>query len=640
MTRWLTAAQLIDLQLPALPADKGGLSRRIAKEGWQTSPLARQANGVWEYNMGLLPAEAQAELLARELREAAATAPVSPTSQAWEDFERLPEKSKATARERLAIVDQVATLRGGAMNKAEAVALVAKRASVSSSTLWGWIKLCDGRPRPDWLAALAPQYKGRTSTADCDPRAWDFFIADYLRPEQPSLSACYRRLQDTAAVHKWAPIPAVKTLQRRLERSMPAPARAMARQGRDAVARMFPHQTRDRAGFAAMQAVNADGHLFDVFVRWEDGTVGRPVATVIQDLGTGMIVGHRLGESENWSAVRLAFADMVERYGIPEDCWLDNGRAFASKWLTGGMKTRFRFKVRDDEPAGILTQLGVKVHWTTPYHGQAKPIERAFRDLCEEIAKHPACAGAYTGNAVNAKPENYASRAIPIADFRALVASEIARHNARSGRRGAGLNGGSFADAFTASLNAPGTVVIRATQAQRRLLLMAAEGVTCRKPTGEIQLGGNRYWAEELVPFSGLQVVVRFDPDDLHAPVAIYAKDGRLICEAPAIEATGFADSVAAQAHSRTKRQWIKAQREVLNIEKRLGIDDVAGLLPKLPAAPAAAAAPKVIRMVSDAGAPPTADDRAASSFGRAVRALADDDQDHEVVPFRGAGTG
>jgi hypothetical protein len=31
---------------------------------------------------------------------------------------------------------------------------------------------------------------------------------------------------------------------------------------------------------------------------------------------------------------------------------LDNGRAFASKWITGGANTRFRFKVREeDQPA-------------------------------------------------------------------------------------------------------------------------------------------------------------------------------------------------------------------------------------------------------------------------------------------------
>ncbi len=34
--------------------------------------------------------------------------------------------------------------------------------------------------------------------------------------------------------------------------------------------------------------------------------------------------------------------------------------------------------VKADEQDGISTSLGIKVNWATPYHGQVKPIERAF----------------------------------------------------------------------------------------------------------------------------------------------------------------------------------------------------------------------------------------------------------------------
>ena len=631
--KWYSAQQLCELGLPALPADKGALSRLIERMGWRRTPLARQVDGKWQYATALLPAEAQAALALR----------IAPTvsrgdSEAWARFEQLPDTTKATARQRLDIVERVFLLRAGGLKAATAVTLVAGEAGIGARTLWAWLSLVEGLAPADRLPALVPQHKGRTATAECDPRAWDFFVADYLRPERPSYTACYRRLEEAAAAHGWSPVPALKTLQRRIEKQFPAAAITLARQGREAVARQYPHQTRDRSGFAAMEAVNADGHKFDVFVRWPDGRTGRPVATVIQDLGTGMIVGWRLGESENWSAVRLAFADMVERFGIPEQCWLDNGRAFASKELTGGMANRYRFKVKAEEPLGILTQLGIKVHWTTPYHGQAKPIERAFRDLCEEIAKHPALSGAYTGNAIDAKPENYGSRAIPIDTFRDIVAAEIERHNGRRGRRGIGRNGESFAEAFARSL-AEGAIVRKASAAQRRLLLMAAEGVTLRKPTGEIELGGNRYWAEQLVDHIGAKVTVRFDPDDLHQPIGVFARDGRLICEAQPIETSGFDNAEAAQAHSRDKRRFVKAQREALEAERRLSIEDVAELLPRLP--PAAPAAPSVVRLVVPPAAPAgPRPDAARENFGRAIRALADVPDEGEIVPFRAAEAG
>ena len=55
-----------------------------------------------------------------------------------------------------------------------------------------------------------------------------------------------------------------------------------------------------------------------------------------QDLYSGKMVAWRVDRTENSNCVRLAFGDLVERHGIPEYCWLDNGRNFAAKWLTGG----------------------------------------------------------------------------------------------------------------------------------------------------------------------------------------------------------------------------------------------------------------------------------------------------------------
>lgn len=161
--------------------------------------------------------------------------------------------------------------------------------------------------------------------------------------------------------------------------------------------------------------MNADGHTLDVWVQWPDGEVLRPVVTVIADLYSNAILAYRVDKSESAAAVRLAFYDLFRDWGIPDFALLDNGRAFASKQMTGGQKTRFRFKVSPDETDGVLTALGVKVHWATPYSGQSKPIERSFRDLCDRVAKHPRLAGAYSGNSPMAKPD-YARGVQPV-DF-------------------------------------------------------------------------------------------------------------------------------------------------------------------------------------------------------------------------------
>ncbi|MEO0917403.1 MAG: transposase domain-containing protein, partial [Pseudomonadota bacterium] len=145
-----------------------------------------------------------------------------------------------------------------------------------------------------------------------------------------------------------------------------------------------------------------------------------------QDIYSGMILSYRLDRTPNSHCVQLTIGDLIEKWGIPEHVLLDNGREFAAKLITGGSKTRYRFKVKEDDPSGLLTSLGCEIHWALPYSGQSKPIERAFRDMCDRIAKHPAFAGAYTGNRPDAQPENYGEKAIPLDLFTSILDEEIA----------------------------------------------------------------------------------------------------------------------------------------------------------------------------------------------------------------------
>lgn len=599
MREWVTIAEVLPLAGPSLPASMSKL-QELAAATWRADPrrfrIRQGRGGGVEYHVSLLPADVRARLAAVEM--AGNTAPESRSSLLWAGFERLPQATKDKAGARLRAVQAVAGF-ANTLTRQLAVAHVAKAENISTSTLWNWLGEVEGIPAADWLAALAPRHAGRTATAECDARAWEFLKAQYLRPEQPNFQRSHELLLRAAAEHGWSPIPHPKTLKRRIEAEFPAAVRILLREGREAAARVFPPQRRDRSCFAPLEAINADGHKFDVFVRPADprAGVGRMVMTAFQDLYSGTILGWRLDWSENREMVRLAFADVVRDYGIPKKCWLDNGRAWASKWITGRMANRYRFKVKDEEPEGILTGLNIAVHWTTPYHGQAKPIERAFRDLCETIAKHPACAGAYTGNNPTAKPENYGSKAVAEADFRRLVATEIAAHNARTGRRAANCRGRSFIETLNDGLAQPGITVTRATEAQRRLLLLAAEGVTVKSAHAEIEMMGTRYGADDLADFMGRRVVARFDPQDLSQPLAVYTLDGRFVCTAEVIGDVAFESVDKGKDHQRRKGDYLRKLREVARAEQRLSIDEVAALLPESTPAPAQPQ-PKVVRMV------------------------------------------
>lgn len=588
---WFSPAELMTAALPGLPRGKSALADLIQRENWRADPqrarrAARQGGG-WEYHISLLPQLAQTRLMM--LFDAPANDARDPARDAlWQRYDALPAKHKAIAADRLrAVSDCMAMVVAGSTTQA-AAALIAHREQVSVRTVYYWQELATQHPREDWLAALAPSYRSEREWADCHPQIWDCIKSDYLRPEKPSFSACYRRVAAAAAEHGWQPLPSERALRRRLDAEVSEAAQILARSGRDRAKALYPAQRRTRDHLHAMEAVNMDGHKFDVFVRMPDGTITRLYLIALQDLYSGKFVAWRLSDSENKETTRLVIGDMVERFGIPERITLDNGRAFASKWITGGAPNRYRFKIRDEDPQGLLTALGVELQFTKPYSGQSKPIERAFRDLTDDVARHPVCAGAYTGNRPDAKPENYASHAVPLDVFRAHVDAMIAEHNARPGRKGGTCAGRSFDETFQASMEAPGTIVRQPTAAQRSLWLLASEGLRARKGNGEIHIYGNRYWARELTAFAGRKVIVRFDPDHLTKPLRVYDLDNSLICEAACVEDTGFHDAEAARTHERKRSAYQKALRLERDTHAALTAEQLAQVYAKgKPAAPA-----------------------------------------------------
>ncbi|MFD1792108.1 transposase domain-containing protein [Ochrobactrum teleogrylli] len=585
MKEWFTIAELATVGLPDLPTSEKGLDKVFRRKRQANPELARRENGktkpTWEYHISLLPKSAQTRLIVVHDAPANDDRDLHTAKKAalWARYEGLSMEHKARCERRLEALrfaDELISLSGLKVNVA--MELARSRFNVGIRSLYSWWSLVEGCDRSDWLAALAPSFASNAQRSECHDEAWDFLTSDYLRPERPSFSACYRRMVKVAAKRNWSPVPSERALRRRLDAEVTDAVQTLAREGKEKAKTLYPAQRRTRTHLHAMQMVNMDGHKIDVFVKvpWSETPV-RMYMLVIQDLYSGKIVAWRLSDAETWEAVRLVIGDMVETYGIPDDIYLDNGRAFASKWISGGSVTRFRFKVKEEDPRGLLTTLGVNMHWTTPYSGQSKPIERAFRDLADMIAKHPFCAGAYTGNRPDAKPENYASRAVPLEDFRMHVAAQIADHNAQAGRRAVNCAGRSFDETFLASME---TAIVRwPTAAQKSLWLLASEVLRTKKGSGEVHFQGNRYWSLELNQWAGQKVTIRFDPDNLHTSIKVYDMKNVLICDAPCIADAGFNDLDAARTHSRARRDYQKSLQAAADAKRKLSAQQLGELI-------------------------------------------------------------
>lgn len=613
---WMTATEIAEAGLPGLPRDKRKMNELIARDRWAMrvgpdgAPLHRKRagrGGNFEWHSALYPERARLELVKRGL----IAAPVETTSRIitlapargstdraasqWAAYDRLPQTAKDEAARRLAVIGAVESAQAAGATKTRAIQIASSQHGVSAATINNWFAAVAGVARADRLAFLAPDRKGGGAKAEIDQDAWQRYVSDYLSPSRPTHAACYWRTQLWAEAAGIA-IPHAKTFQRRFEKEIPPEVVLARREGMERVVEMVPSQERSVAHLHALHSVNIDGHKFDVSVAWPDGSVGRPMLVGIQDIYSRKMLAWRIDKSENAAVTRLVYADLFKRWGIPKRAYLDNSRTFASLWMTNGAKTRFRFKTREDLPEGLLVAMGIEVTFVTPYHGQAKPIERFWRDCAEYIARHPACVGAYVGPHTQAKPHNYGERAVPLAEFAALVDEQIRLMNAKMGRRTEMAGGGSFDQAYERSV-AAGAPIGRATPEQLRLALLTSDTVSTDRKSGAVTFLGNRYWAEGMGAYAGQRVVLRFDPDDLHSAVFAYDLKGQFIAELPVWEAVGFDNLAAAKDQAALRSRHRKAVRAAEEAEQLLSAHELARTMPGAAPEPDMPA-PRVVRPV------------------------------------------
>lgn len=575
MKEWWSIPEIAELGVGGLPNEVRALRKHIAGLHWdrdrnRSREVAgtRGRGGVTrEYHYTLFPLPVQIELRSRALLEASQEAANEDAEErrevVWGHYERASGKAKEKAAQHqkaLMLFEDVAAHR----SVSEAVQVVGEQFGLSRRTLYRLRNIVADRPRCDWLAYLVPHKGGGAAKAFIHPDALRYIVSDYTRPDESSFNACYERLEEVTAKNGWGKLPTKSTLLRRVRDEVGPAAMVLGRGGVDKAMRLVPSLERDKTGMRAMQAVNADGHVGDTRVLFPDGTIQRPIVVGFQDVYSSAALSFRVGQTENKDLIRLAAADMVQNYGIPDHAYFDNGRAFMSKLLTGRMKMRFRFKTKDGDPRGIFTALGTRVHAVTPYHGQSKPIERLWRVICDRVARHPACSGAYTGNSTSNKPSNYGTAAVPLDVYERVLATEMERYNKTLGRNTKVAQGRSYAQVFNESCLEPTTIIQRATAHQRRLFLMEADQKVARLPNGEIHIGGNRFWDEELIAWAGRRVVIRFDPQNLHEDLFVYSPDdSEFICRAPCLEAVGFQDIEGARKiaklRSECRKKWTAA---------------------------------------------------------------------------------
>jgi putative transposase len=474
----------------------------------------------------------------------------------WAHYDRLKGPAKSKAESNLAILTFDQSLAGVAATERLRAGTVLQKFDISLGTLYGLRRRVADADPSDWLPLLAPRHGGDRPKADFTEEAWEHGKAAWLTTNKRNVRSVYRDLERLKGERGWI-IPSYATFRRRLY-ALPRWLQVLLRDGETRFSHLYPAHARLYDALNPHDVWVADGKIGDVMLRDEDGRPYRPVTVTIMDARTRVIVGSAIGKTESADLYRAAFLDAIEKTGVlPRELYLDNHMAAASKMLSGGSKSRFRFKILPDEPLGFCVVLGISIIFALPRWGQSKPLESLHRMHSEMDRK---CGKAYLGNRPSNKPPDHDPRAaISKERYKKLFDEEIAAYHLRP-HRGQGLDGRSPRAVYDELINK--CPVRKATAEHIALCMLSAERVKLDPKDNSVSVWQNRYWAPVMADLpESTFVTARFDPTDLSKPVRVY-RDEAFFCEAPIVARTGFRDQESGKTRLRARRQWEKSRKE------------------------------------------------------------------------------
>ena len=264
--------------------------------------------------------------------------------------------------------------------------------------------------------------------------------------------------------------------------------------------------------------------------------------------------------SENTMAIASALRRAILRLGkVPRVAYLDNGRAFSSKFFNGT-------DLAQSGIAGVFERLGIKTIFAWPYHGQSKTFERFFGTFAELERLAPT----YVGTSIANKPprmnrgerihralyeRGIGSGSISLEQAHGAIAAWFDEYAMRPQQSGY-LKGIRPLDVFEPG-RGPGV-----DAADLTFLMMASESRTLNR--NGVNIFGDNYWHRDLVGRTH-QVIVRYDLQDKSCIHVYHADSGDFICEAwPMLKVHPAATALGTDQDREDLRAAIEEKRGVM----------------------------------------------------------------------------
>lgn len=286
--------------------------------------------------------------------------------------------------------------------------------------------------------------------------------------------------------------------------------------------------------YRPMEIVVGDVHPVDALVTRSDGSIATPRLIAWYDLGTHRLFATLIllekGQGVTQADVWASFAAMVEAWGLPERLYLDNGaeyhgrkRGFDPATLSGLVRgfnelsalvinwRQFTAEIIATDRANTEaaaespnTEAGAIIR-ALPYNASAKPIEGSFASLEKVLSMLPGYIG---GDRMNKRTPKLGKQTEAWADAysyeRAFTIALACWHTLE---QSGNLNGQSPNAAYAAHC-AQGWQAIPIPR--EALIFALSEPVTCKVHNRGIQVAGNWYYSDGLIPYGQRKVSIRY----------------------------------------------------------------------------------------------------------------------------------
>lgn len=418
------------------------------------------------------------------------------------------------------------------------------------------------RYETDGISGLLSR-RGKSNKTTVADIYFDYFKNLYLVEGAPSLRTCWDLTlgfaMRTNGVEK-ENFPSSRSFIRRLQREIPKQSIYLARYGQSAWNRKYGgYIERDYSSITCGKVWVSDHAQIDVACLTTDGNVVFPWVTAWRDYKSGKWLGWILQTGHpNSDLIFQSFYYSAEKYGLPKDVIIDNGKDYRSKDFAGGRK-KVNVETNEVKTTSMLAELNVNVHFALPYNAQTKPIERDFLKIKELLSKH--CVGYRGGNVVE-RPEKLAleiksGKIIPFEKFKEIFDDFVINVLNKRPSQGKNLNGLSPDELFNQEFKE------KITTSKDALKLF------CSRTSKTFTIGRNgikdnelgiTYWADWMISKTGLKVYLRRDIQNYKEAWAFRTDNDEFVGKVSAVRAVA-----ALHAETISKEEF----KEAMSIKKR-----------------------------------------------------------------------